>query len=231
MRFSTVSASILLLTLLGPGPARGELLYTGRDGRGGLLFTNVPRDPLLKRLPAPPAEADAPRRFRPFIEAAAARQGLDPRLLTAVIEVESAFNPGASSQRCARGLMQLMPATAAGYAVRDPYDPEENIQGGARYLRRLLDLYAGNLPLALAAYNAGEAAVHRFGGIPPFAETRGYVRRVESRYRARGGRHPISSLKGAPPGAGTRIYRIQDPSGRIRYTNLPPMLDAFGSRP
>jgi soluble lytic murein transglycosylase len=232
MRFGTVSASLLLLTLLAPGPAGGQdAPGAARDGRGGFLFTNVPRERLLKRLPAGRPDVETQLRFRPFIEAAAAGQGLDPRLLTAIIEVESAFNPGATSRRGARGLMQLMPATAAGYAVRNAYDPEENIHGGARYLRHLLDLYAGNLPLALAAYNAGEAAIHRYGGIPPFAETREYVRRVQGRYWARGGRHPVTGLKAALRGGGGQIYRIQDPSGRIRYTNLPPMGLAFGLDP
>ncbi len=229
MLFTAAIALVLLLPLLAAGPAGGEEpLYIARDGRGGLLFTNVPRHALGQRLPPLPADEGARRRFRPLVEAAATGHGLDPRLLTAIIQVESAFNPGATSRRGAQGLMQLMPATAVGYAVRDAYDPEENIRGGAHYLRHLLDLFAGNLPLALAAYNAGEAAVQRFGGIPPFAETREYVRRVLTRYRVLGGSHPVTRLRVAAPDPATRVYRLRDREGHLRYTNLPPALLASG---
>lgn len=231
MLFSTAAACLLLLTLLVAGPAGGEEpLYIARDGRGVPLFTNIPRHALGQRLPPVPADEGARRRFRPLIEAAATGEGMDPRLLTAIIQVESAFNPGATSRRGAQGLMQLMPATATGYAVRDGYDPAENIRGGARYLRHLLDLFAGNLPLALAAYNAGEAAVQQFGGIPPFAETREYVRRVQARYRALGGSHPVTRLRVVAPDPATRIYRLRDREGRLHYTNLPPALLASPSR-
>ena len=229
MLFSAAAASLLLLLVARPAGGE-EPVYIARDERGTLLFTNVPRDPLIQRLPPLPAGERARRRFRPLIEAAAAGQGLDSRLLTAIIQVESAFNPGATSRQGAQGLMQLMPASAVGYAVRDAYDPEENIRGGARYLRHLLHLFAGNLPLALAAYNAGEAAVQRFGGIPPFPETWEYVRRVQTRYRALGGSNPVTSLRAAAPDPANRVYRIRDREGHIRYTNLPPVLLASEPR-
>lgn len=225
MPFRAAAASLFLLTLLVAGPAGGEEPPAIPSARGEvLLFTNVPRHALGQRLPSLPPGERARRRFRPLIEAAAASAGLDPRLLTAIIQVESAFNPGATSRRGAQGLMQLMPATAGVYAVRNAYDPEENIRAGARHLRDLLDLFTGNLALALAAYNAGETAVQRFGDIPPFAETREYVRRVQARYRALGGSHPLTRYRVAPPDAASRIYRIHDGEGRLRYTNLPPAL-------
>ena len=229
MLFSAAAASFLLLLVARPAGGE-EPVYIARDEQGTLLFTNVPRDPLIQRLPRLPAGERARRLFQPLIEAAAAGQGLDSRLLTAIIQVESAFNPGATSRQGAQGLMQLMPATATGYAVRDAYDPAENIRGGARYLRHLLDLFAGNLPLALAAYNAGEAAVQRFGGIPPFAETSEYVRRVQARYQALGGSHPMTRLRVVAPDPATRIYRLRDHEGRLHYTNLPPALLSSESR-
>jgi soluble lytic murein transglycosylase-like protein len=115
--------------------------------------------------------------------AAAHRHGLDPELVLAVVGVESAFKPDAVSPKGARGLMQLMPATAASLGVEDSFDPEENLDGGTRHLGTLLELYDGDVERALAAYNAGEGAVARHGGIPPFRETREYVRKVLERYR------------------------------------------------
>ncbi|CAK0759553.1 soluble lytic murein transglycosylase [Gammaproteobacteria bacterium] len=112
-------------------------------------------------------------------EAAQAYQ-VDQALVRAMIHTESAFNPMAVSRKGAAGLMQLMPDTAHRYGVRDAFDPTENVYGGVRYLRDLLDMFGNNLPLAVAAYNAGENAVTRYGGIPPYAETTGYVQRVLS---------------------------------------------------
>ncbi|MFQ5896588.1 MAG: lytic transglycosylase domain-containing protein [Nitrospinota bacterium] len=109
--------------------------------------------------------------------------GMDPLLIRAVAEVESGNDPLARSPRRARGLMQLMPATLREMNVRDPWDREENLEAGIRYLRRLLDRFDGNLVLALAAYNAGPRRVRQYRGVPPFRETRTYVRRVLALYR------------------------------------------------
>ena len=114
--------------------------------------------------------------YDPLIESAAIRHDVDARLVKAVIQVESAFQPRARSPKGAMGLMQLMPKTARQYRSRNPYDPASNIEAGTKYLKQLLGEF--ELPLALAAYNAGEAAVRRFGGIPPYAETQSYVARV-----------------------------------------------------
>lgn len=121
--------------------------------------------------------------LRALATAAARRHGLDPELVLAVVGVESAFQPEAVSPKGAQGLMQLMPRTAASLGVEDALDPEQNLDGGTRHLGSLLELYDGDVERALAAYNAGEGAVARHGGIPPFRETRDYVRKVIERYR------------------------------------------------
>jgi soluble lytic murein transglycosylase-like protein len=124
-----------------------------------------------------PADAGIePVPYSELIERAASREGLDPKLVHAVVRVESAYRSNARSPKGAMGLMQLMPATARQYDVRDPYDPAVNVDAGVRHLKSLLERF--ELPLALAAYNAGEAAVKRFGGIPPYPETQDYVRRI-----------------------------------------------------
>jgi soluble lytic murein transglycosylase-like protein len=115
--------------------------------------------------------------------AAARRHGLDPDLVLAVIAVESAFKPKAVSPKGAQGLMQLMPRTARDLGVADPLDPAANVDGGSRYLGALLALYGGDVPRALAAYNAGPQAVKRHRGIPPYKETRDYVRKVLRQYK------------------------------------------------
>lgn len=124
-------------------------------------------------------------RYDAFIEHYSARYGVDPVLVRAVIQVESDFNPGCVSNRGARGLMQLMPETARRYGVGRIHDPEENIRGGVHYLADLLQMFSRDLPRALAAYNAGENAVARFGGIPPYEETSTYVKRALTVYYGR----------------------------------------------
>jgi Transglycosylase SLT domain len=112
------------------------------------------------------------------IREVAVRYDIQPILVAAIVEAESEFNPRAVSRRGAQGLMQLMPGTASSLRVSDTFDPYENIEGGVRHLRRLMDRYRGNLPLVLAAYNAGEQAVMVYGGVPPYRETRQYVNRI-----------------------------------------------------
>lgn len=116
------------------------------------------------------------------IDAAAARHHVDPSLVRSVVKVESNFNPNAVSRKGAMGLMQLMPSTARSLNVSNPFDPAQNVDAGVRHLRSLLDNYGGNVPLSLAAYNAGTGAVARFAGVPKFRETRDYVRRITNMY-------------------------------------------------
>lgn len=134
-------------------------------------------DEVLDELAVPPGGD-----LRAIAAAAARRHGLDPQLVLAVVSVESGFRPEAVSPKGARGLMQLMPRTAESLGVEDAFDPEQNLDGGARHLGQLLTLYGGDLVKALAAYNAGEGAVDRHGGVPPYRETRAYVKKVLERY-------------------------------------------------
>lgn len=118
------------------------------------------------------------RTIEKLVEALAHRYGLDSALVRAVITAESAFNPRAVSPKGAMGLMQLMPSTAKELGVKDPFDPEENVEAGIRYLKALMENFHGDLSLALSAYNAGPEAVRRWGGTPPYEETRRYVSTV-----------------------------------------------------
>jgi len=114
------------------------------------------------------------------ITAAAQRHGIDPALLAGLVRQESNFDPTAGSPAGARGLTQLMPGTAAGLGVTDVTDPQQSLEGGAKYLKQQLDAFGGDVTKALAAYNAGPGAVHRFGGVPPYAETQSYVQKVQA---------------------------------------------------
>ena len=125
-----------------------------------------------------PATIPLTGRYHELIHAAAAKHGMDEKLIDRVIAQESNFNARAVSHKQALGLMQLLPETAARYSVANVFDPAQNIDGGTHYLKDLLARYHGNLALALAAYNAGPEMVERYGGIPPFAETQNYVKRI-----------------------------------------------------
>jgi hypothetical protein len=157
--------------------ASGALVTLARPGRGFGLFRSVDgsrqRQRLMATLP-----------YGHLIQEAADQYRLDSLLLAAVVQAESGFDPRAVSPRGARGLMQLMPATAAHYGAVELTDPRTNVRVGARYLRELLVRFDDDVELALAAYNAGPANVLRYGGVPPFRETRGYVKRVLSAYRS-----------------------------------------------
>jgi soluble lytic murein transglycosylase-like protein len=160
------------------------------------------------------AEEPAPRQvdINTHIEEVATHHGVAPKLVAAIVAVESQFNPRAVSRKGAEGLMQLMPATAAHLEVEDPFDPRDNIDGGVRHLKRLMRRFHNDLPLVLAAYNAGEQAVINHRGIPPYRETRQYVVRVLRRYDRDAARAVAQQLakprkKPAPP-APPRIARV-----------------------
>ncbi len=153
----------------------------GEIGLPAASLRGVVPDEVIEEVARSPAEGDA---LRELATTAARRHGLDPGLVLAVVSVESAFRPEAVSRKGAQGLMQLMPATAASLGVKDAFDPVENLDGGSRHLGSLLTLYGGDLVNALAAYNAGAGAVARHRGVPPYRETRAYVKKVLERYEA-----------------------------------------------
>jgi soluble lytic murein transglycosylase-like protein len=214
---ATFVGSFLWLAATGATVDGHAASYRLTDAEGVTHFTNAPTDPRYRSMPGmsgtgagwlrlPPG---VQARFTEEIKEIAGRHGVSASLVESVIRVESAFNPGAISRKGAQGLMQLMPQTASSLGVRNAFDPKQNIEGGVRHLRYLIDRYPGNLPLAVAAYNAGEGAVDRYRGIPPYAETQDYVRKV-------------LQLNGGGGGLSQVIYRFEDSKGTVTYTNVPP---------
>ena len=156
------------------------------------------------------------------VERIAVQHSLPPHLVQSVIKVESNYNPNAISPKGAQGLMQLIPSTARRFGVTDTFNPVENIQGGVKYLKHLLDLYNGNYPLALAAYNAGEAAVAKYGGVPPYAETQNYVHRVGKQLASSAGLAAFQNTDKNVCATGqeacaTHIREVPQPDGSVRY--------------
>lgn len=221
----------LCLVLAGSGlliPAgAGEEIYYRRDANGALVLTNVPDRPDLRayRGHGPLPVTRSGEEFRELIYRTAVKHGIHPDLVFAVAAVESNFNHRAVSEKGAQGLMQLMPETAARFGVSDPFNPADNVLGGVRYMRYLLDLFQGDTRLSLAAYNAGENAVLVKRRVPPYPETRRYVEKVLKMF---GGRKPLLSAPGpGPAGAAPRpspqpIRSFIDAAGMVHITDGEP---------
>ena len=149
-------------------------------------------------------------KYSSLVHTLSTRHGVPEDLVHSIIKAESNYDPNAVSHKGAVGLMQLMPDTALEYGVEDPSIPEDNLSAGIQYLKKLMDLYNGDVKLILAAYNAGPGAVEKYGGVPPFPETRNYIKRISSSYRS-----PLIRRK--------KILTFTDNSGRIVLTNMPYM--------
>ena len=189
---SYLRSTLVLAVLLWAGfPAVADAqIYSWREPDGSLVLSTTARAGAVKTY----AVANVPTgirttravaggratQFEPFILQYSSAHRVRPDLVRAVIQAESAFNPRARSHKGAMGLMQLMPGTAAELGVTDAYDPEQNIRGGVTYLKTLLVKYSQNEELALAAYNAGPAAVQKYGAVPPYRETRDYIARIKN---------------------------------------------------
>jgi soluble lytic murein transglycosylase len=225
--------SLFMLSLLtvafSPVSSFAEV-YQYEDEGGSIHFTNVPTDPEFRMI-VPPAgtSASSSKRsgkysatdFKNLVKERSYRHGMDPDLVEAVIQVESDYNPRALSPKGAQGLMQLMPETARDLGVIDPFDPAQNIDGGVRYLRYLMDFFGWDLDRALAAYNAGVNRVVRYGDVPPITETKSYVRKVKQTYNKR------TSPSGPAAPAQKSIYKVFSETGEVVFTNTPEAYTTF----
>jgi len=218
-RFAVVVLAVSALATAAPAGAQTFRLV-GADGT--VHFTNTPTDPRYRREGVVtggqvgwlrPVVTVAP--YAREIQEAADRYGIPENLITAMIRVESGFNPRAVSSKGARGLMQLMPDTASILGVRDVFNPRENIDGGVRHLRGLMERFGSDLALVLAAYNAGEQVVLAYRGMPPYQETRGYVTRV------------LELFGGASAALPRSTFVTVEHNGTVVYTNIPPRRRLF----
>ncbi len=227
-RWVVLCAAWALLAL--PGESRADVKLIRRADGGAVIFNSIgsgwkvgghaPTDAFLL------ARRDAATSFDESIRRHAERERVDPRLVKSVMLVESNFNPRAVSPKGARGLMQLMPGTARRYGVHDSFDPHENIRGGTAYLSDLLGMFDGDLFRTLAAYNAGEGAVLRYRGVPPYPETQEYVRRAMLVYGGSGGPAPqlAGGFKGMPTAPAARVsstpVKLHRARGVLLISNL-----------
>jgi soluble lytic murein transglycosylase-like protein len=237
----TLSAAVLLM-LLNTGSSFAEEKIQAFQANGRIIFTNLVNNaPALLATPAVEANSvlarEMPPALRSLVDTISVNHGVDPALVRAVMKTESNFDRWARSPKGALGLMQLIPATGRRYGVIDFFDPHQNIEGGVRYLRFLLDKFNGNIDLALAGYNAGENLVQRLGRIPAIPETTNYVRKIRAIYKNTSA--PASTpaeiavaLPAAPEqGASanglirepaSRIYRFVDERGVVHFSNIGP---------
>ena len=194
--YKAVRVIILFAMVILPGSSGFCDIYTYVDKNGVRHFTNVPnlnsvqynvyiKEPSTLQEKPPPYQPDAASssRYDHLIAEASRRYGVNESLLKAIIKAESDFNPRAVSKKGAKGLMQLMPENIRAFRLTDPFDPRENIMGGTRYFKRMINRYGGELSLAIAAYNAGPEKVDQYRGVPPYKETENFVKRVLKYYR------------------------------------------------
>ena len=237
MKTILMTAALSMVIGWGAIPAQAQFSYQ-TDDRGNLVYTNdesprkaaaekasagkISANPELNRnssdarpsgsaAEAHPLGADV---LHQLVQETAHKHNVDPALVSAVISTESNWNTSAISRRGAQGLMQLIPETAQHFGVYNPFDPTQNVEAGVRYLSSLLERYNGDLPKALAAYNAGPRAVDRWRGVPDYRETRDYVRKVTSSYFQPGSDHHLPWRAAARP-----IYRTTRDDGRVVFTN------------
>src|SRR3989441_3924092 len=246
-QFPVILSGMVVLVVWAIPSLAEEKIQAVVTSSGRIVFTN-----LVDNAPAPPPKVipqsidvladEMPPVLRSMVDVISQNHGVDPALVRAVIKTESNFNRWAVSNKGARGLMQLIPATGARYGVRDFFDPQQNVEGGVQYLKFLLEKFNGNLDLSLAAYNAGENLVERLGRIPPIPETTNYVRQVRASYLKRTKPFvPAPIAKPAAPAAGvvsaapasqepsreaqketSAIFRTVDEHGVVHFSNIGP---------
>ena len=222
----SVFFSIIFTALLCCNAMAQQELYPYVDADGTQVFTNIPPVGHVSNLNISgsvpqvetPPQTKKEEAYDAIIEKYAADFQLDPSLIRSIIATESGFNAKAVSPKGARGLMQLMPATAQRLGVKNSFDPEQNIRGGIKHFRTLMDTFNNDLELSLAAYNAGENLVQRLGRIPEIAETKNYVQSITARYGKRTVETQQEAGEKHPP-----VYRFVDESGVLNLTNIPPL--------
>src|SRR5713226_1755996 len=222
---SVITASAAFLSAAPVGNPVAVLLVVRSDARTGRLVRSAVRptrpaaEKVAPQIQLPAAEESAPTALTNMVDRIAERHDVDRDLVHSMIRAESNYNPFAVSNKGALGLMQLIPSTARRFGVANVFDPAQNVEGGVRYLKYLLDLYEGDNRLALAAYNAGEGTVERYRGVPPFRETRDYVYRVgkalDETREANKQRNAEASAKPATEFNPVRVF--VDAMGRIYY--------------
>jgi soluble lytic murein transglycosylase-like protein len=219
IRYGVIGFAVAAAVIVPPPARADELLYYVKDGEMVITNTASRRDvkpvPRMRGGPTQRVVTLPATPYDPYIEMVARDNGVDPTLVKAVALVESGFNARAKSSKGAQGLMQLMPATAAQYGVTNLRDPYQNLSAGAQHLRGLLDLYEGDVTLALAAYNAGSGAVTRYGGVPAYAETQDYVKKVQTKM----GRTPRKNQGRLVSAKTAKIQMRVEPDGSITLSN------------
>lgn len=226
----TAQHSARMTSVIRSDPRTGRLVrsvvVTAKSMAGRQVAENVVAPRVIPSADAGAAGESAPvaANLQEAVDQIAGRYGLPPELLHSVIQVESNYNPNAVSPKGALGIMQLIPATARRFGVTDVFDPVENIEGGARYLQYLLGLFDGDYPLALAAYNAGENAVAKYGNVPPYPETQTYLRLVAKRLEEA---QKVSAAKAKerkeakpePKSDGNHVQEVVEADGTVRYVS------------